>query len=126
MRETVTKINSDILCQLITEGMQDKKGINIVVLDLRQIRQAITDFFVICSGSSPNHIEAIADAVEDKVYKTCGELPWQREGKEQKEWILLDYVDVVVHVFRKERRDFYAIEDLWGDAPQQQIASDSD
>lgn len=109
-------ISSKELCQLVVKGMQEKKALDIVVMDLREIKNAITDFFVICTGNSDTQIDAIADSIEFEVYKLIAEHPWQREGKEAKEWILIDYVDVVAHVFRKDRREFYGLEQLWGDA----------
>jgi ribosome-associated protein len=109
-------ISSEQLCQLVVKGMQEKKALDVVVMDLREIKNAITDFFVICTGNSDTQIDAIADSVETEVYKLTNEHPWQREGKEAKEWILIDYVDVVAHVFRKDRREFYGLEQLWGDA----------
>jgi ribosome-associated protein len=109
-------ISSKELCQLVVKGMQEKKAVDLVVMDLREIKNAITDFFVICTGNSDTQIDAIADSVEFEVYKLIAEHPWQREGKEAKEWILIDYVDVVVHVFKKDRREFYGLEQLWGDA----------
>ena len=109
-------ISSEALCDFVIQGMQEKKGFDIVKLDLRKIPGTITDFFVICSGSSDTQIDAIAGSVDDEVSKGCKETPWHREGIQNKEWILLDYVDVVVHVFKKDRREFYDIESLWGDA----------
>ncbi len=109
-------ISSEQLCQLVVKGMQEKKAVDVVVMDLREIKNAITDFFVICTGNSDTQIDAIADSIEAEVYKLIGEHPWQREGKEAKEWILIDYVDVVAHVFKKDRREYYGLEQLWGDA----------
>jgi ribosome-associated protein len=109
-------LNSDQLSQIVVKGMQEKKGEDIVVMDLREIQNAVADFFVICSGNSDTHIDAIAESVDAEVYKTDKQNPWHREGYTNKTWILLDYVDVVVHVFDKNRRDFYQIESLWGDA----------
>jgi ribosome-associated protein len=110
------KISSEVLCDSIINGMQEKKGFDIIKMDLRKIQGAITDFFVICSGSSDTQIDAIAGSVDDEVFKSTKESPWHKEGIQNKEWILLDYVDVVVHVFKKDRREFYDIESLWGDA----------
>lgn len=109
-------ISSEQLCHLVVKGMQEKKAMDVVIMDLRKIKNAITDFFVICTGNSDTQIDAIADSVEAEVYKVTSEHPWQREGKEAKEWILIDYVDVVAHVFKKDRREFYGLEQLWGDA----------
>jgi ribosome-associated protein len=108
--------NSEQLSKAVAEGMAEKKGVDIVILDLRNSKGAITDFFVICSGNSDTHAEALMDSVEEQVHKALGEWPWHREGKEAREWILLDYVNVVAHIFKKERRAFYGLEDLWGDA----------
>jgi len=109
-------ISSEQLCHLVVKGMQEKKALDVVIMDLRDIKNAITDFFVICTGNSDTQIDAIGDSIEAEVYKVISEHPWQREGKEAKEWILIDYVDVVAHVFKKDRREFYGLEQLWGDA----------
>ena len=109
-------LNAEQLSQIVVKGMQEKKGEDIVVMDLRDIHNAVADFFVICSGNSDTHIDAIAESVDKEVYKVDGEDPWHREGYANKTWVLLDYVDVVVHVFNKDRREFYQIESLWGDA----------
>ena len=108
--------HSEKLSQLVVKGMQEKKATNIVVMDLRKVRNAVADFFVICSGSSDKQLDAIADSIDGEVYKTLKEDPWHTEGKNNKEWMLLDYSNVVVHIFKKERRSFYALEKLWGDA----------
>ena len=96
--------------------MLEKKASDVVVLDLRDIKHAVADYFVIGSGSSDTQIDAISEAIEEQVRKTSKEKPWKKEGFQNKEWILLDYVDVVAHVFVKEKREFYALEDLWADA----------
>lgn len=109
-------IDSVELSRVIVSGMQEKKALDIVVLDLRRLKNAIADFFVICSGSSDKQIDAIADSIDEQVYRELKENPWHTEGKNNKEWMLLDYISVVAHVFRKDRRDYYALEKLWGDA----------
>ncbi len=101
---------------LVVKGMLEKKARKVRVLDLREIKNAIADYFVICSGTSDTQIEAIADSLEEEVFNSSGQHPWQKEGKQFKEWILVDYVDVVAHVFNQAKREFYAIEELWGDA----------
>lgn len=111
-----SEVSSQSVCEMVVKGMQEKKAIDIVVLDLRSVKNAIADYFVICSGNSDTQIDAIADSVEDEVQKGVQQNPWHREGKMQKEWILIDYVDVVAHVFKKDRREFYRLEELWGDA----------
>ncbi len=120
-KRKITELSSNDLCQLVVKGMQEKKGIDVVIMDLREVKNAITDFFVICSGNSDTQVDAIADSVEEEVWKTINAHPWHREGKQYKEWVLIDYVDVVVHVFKKERREFYDLEQLWGDAVITQV-----
>jgi ribosome-associated protein len=115
--------NSEFLVDTIVKGMQERKAQDIVVLDLRKVKNAFTDFFVICSGTSDTQIDAIADSVDNEVYKATQENPVSKEGKTNKEWILLDYIDVVAHIFKKEKRDFYRLEELWGDAEIAEIAS---
>ncbi|MFN3588177.1 MAG: ribosome silencing factor [Spirosomataceae bacterium] len=110
------ELSSKELAEIIADGMLEKKGFDVVILDLRKIHKAITDFFVICSGSSDTQIDAIANSVDEAVHKAIQENPWHKEGQQNKEWILLDYVDVVVHIFKKDRREYYDIESLWGDA----------
>lgn len=112
---------SEKLSKIIVQGMQEKKAKDIVVMDLRKVKNAVADFFVICSGNSDTQIESIADSVDEQVYKHLHENPWHTEGKSNKEWMLLDYVNVVAHIFKKDRRDFYSIENLWGDAQIEQI-----
>jgi ribosome-associated protein len=115
-------ISSEKLSEVIVKGMQEKKAIDIVVMDLRKVKNAVADFFVICSGNSDKQLDAIADSVDEEVYKALKENPWHTEGKNNKEWMLLDYINVVAHVFRKDRREFYALERLWGDADITEIA----
>lgn len=114
--QKLQRISSDELSQLVIKGMQEKKASSIVVMNLKKVKNAVADYFIICSGNSDTQIDAIADSVEEEIYKLSQQNPWQREGRENKEWVLIDYVDVVAHVFRKDRRDFYALEELWGDA----------
>lgn len=100
----------------VVRGMQEKKGQDIVVMDLRHVKNAICDYFVLCSGNSDTQIDALSTSVEEEVYKASQQDPWHQEGKLNREWILLDYVDVVAHIFKKDRRIFYDLEQLWGDA----------
>lgn len=118
------KPESEKLSMTIARGMQEKKASNIVVMDLRKVKNAVADFFVLCSGNSDKQLDAIADSIDQEVYKTLRENPWYTEGKNNKEWILLDYINVVAHVFRKDRRQYYALEKLWGDAEITEIAED--
>ena len=103
---------TDLLLQAIVSGMQEKKAKQIKVLDLRKIPSAFADCFVVCHGGSDRQVEAIADSVEEVVRKKLKEKPWSVEGKERAEWVLMDYINVVVHVFVEEKRSFYAIEEL--------------
>ena len=106
----------DTLISLIIEGMEDIKGQNISLLDLRKIENTVCDYFIICDGNSNTQVNAIVNSVQKNVSKNIREKPYQIEGIENAEWILMDYVDVVVHVFQKHKREYYDIENLWGDA----------
>jgi len=108
--------DSEILCNAIVEGMQENKAKDIVVLDLRNIANAVTDFFVICSGESSTQVDGISSTVTRHTREELKEKPWHQEGKTNSEWILLDYVSVVAHIFYKDARHFYELEDLWSDA----------
>jgi ribosome-associated protein len=112
---------SEKLSQVIVKGMQEKKGTDIVVMDLRKVKNAVADFFVLCSGNSDKQLDAIADSIDQEVFKALKENPWHTEGKNNKEWMLLDYINVVAHVFKRDRRNYYALENLWGDADITQI-----
>ncbi|MEX0884542.1 MAG: ribosome silencing factor [Cyclobacteriaceae bacterium] len=109
-------MTAEELSKIIVKGMEEKKASDIVVMDLREINSSVTDFFVICSGSSDTQLEGISKSVEDEVSKSNKEKPWKSEGKTNRQWILMDYVNVVAHIFLKEKREFYQLEDLWGDA----------
>ena len=116
MKSTLVRQDSDSLADVVVRGMQEKKAVDIVVLNLKELKNAVADYFVICSASSDTQLDAIARSVEEEVEKLAGQNPWQTEGRTNGEWVLLDYVDVVVHVFLRDRRQFYALEELWGDA----------
>ncbi|MBU3659882.1 MAG: ribosome silencing factor [Flavobacteriales bacterium] len=116
MRKTKSITESELLCKTIVEGMQENKAKNIVVLDLRHLTSAVCDFFVICSGDSSTHVDGISNATSRFTRKVLQEKPWHIEGKNNSEWILLDYIDVVAHIFYKDARGFYQIEELWADA----------
>jgi ribosome-associated protein len=107
---------SEKLGKVIIKGMQEKKAMGIVLMDLRKVKNAVADFFIICSGNSDKQLDAIADSVDEEVVKSLDERPWHMEGRNNKEWVVLDYTNVVAHIFRRDRRDFYALEKLWGDA----------
>jgi len=112
---------SDILANIIIEGMREIKAKEIVSLDLRNIETSVCDFFIVCHGTSNTHASAIADSVIEETLKSIKEKPWQKEGLTNGDWILLDYGNVVAHIFQKETRDYYNIEKLWGDADIQLI-----
>lgn len=116
MRKQKDPEASEQLCKIIVEGMQEIKAKDIVVLDLRSLNSAVCDFFVICSGESSTQVDGIANMVARYTRKELKEKPWHIEGKSNSEWILLDYINVVGHVFYKDARSFYEIEELWADA----------
>ena len=110
------KTASEMLSEIIVEGILEKKGESIVKIDLRKMKNAIADFFIVCHGNSRAQVEAIADSVQMEVKKAVGQNVWKKEGFENAEWVLLDYFDVVVHIFQTDARKFYRLEDLWADA----------
>jgi ribosome-associated protein len=112
---------SGMLADIIVKGMQEKQGIDIVKLNLSGIPNSITDYFVICHGSSRSQVDALADSVMAEAKKAIGDFPRHKEGFENCEWILLDYFDVVVHIFQGEKREFYQLEKLWADAPRENV-----
>ena len=109
-------MTSEELSNLVVKGMEDRKAEEIVLMDLRDVKGAVTDYFVLCSGNSDTQIESIAESIEKEVNEATSENPWRKEGLTNKEWILIDYVNVVAHIFKKDKRQFYGLEDLWGDA----------
>ncbi len=123
MKKQKKAVSSDKLVKAIIHGMQEKKGKDIVSLDLSNVKNAICDYFVICHCDSDKHVFAVADSIDYEVEKKYGESPMHKEGLENAEWILLDYFNVVVHVFIKEKREFYRIEQLWADAKIETIES---
>jgi len=106
---------SSRILKVIIKAIQDRKGENIISLDLRKIPEAVSDFFIVCEASNTVQVKAIADWVEVEVKKELGELPYRHEGHSAAQWILVDYVNVVVHVFLSETRKFYRLEEMWGD-----------
>jgi ribosome-associated protein len=120
----LTRLNRNSkLLKVIINAIQDKKGEHVISLDLRKIPEAVADFFIVCEASSTVQVRAIADWVEVQVKKECGEPPYKHEGHTAAQWILVDYVNVVVHVFHSETRKFYKLEEMWGDgdAEEEQI-----
>ncbi len=112
------------LAQLAVEAAQSKKATNIVVMDMRNV-SGVADFFVICTGTSDLQVKAILEAVRMQIREYADERPWHTEGLESLQWVLIDYVDLVVHIFSEEKRDFYDLERLWGDAPKAEIPEDA-
>ena len=115
----------DFVLSQIVKGMQDKKAKKIISLDLSGIPNTVTHYFVICHAQSKQQVSALYDNVVEEVQKNCGVKPFHREGIENSEWILIDYFDVVVHVFLEDTRAFYHLEDLWADATLKEYASDN-
>jgi ribosome-associated protein len=113
--------STEQLVNAIVEGIQEKKGVNISILDMRKIDGSVCQFFVLCDGDSNTHVNAISDSIEDYVREKINDKPFHIEGKQNAEWILVDYVDVVVHVFQKSIRSFYNLEGLWADAKRTDI-----
>ena len=109
-------ISTDELISVIISGIEDVKGKNINILDLREIENTVCDYFIICEGTSNTQVNAIVNVVQKKVSKELKDNPWHVEGADNAEWVLLDYVNVAVHVFQKHTREYYDIESLWGDA----------
>jgi ribosome-associated protein len=120
-RSSVARLtrNSKIF-KTIIQAIQEKKGEKVISLDLRKIPEAVADFFIICEASSTTQVKAIADSIEEEVQKNCDELPYKHEGRQSLQWVLIDYVNVVVHVMLPENRRFYKLEDMWSDAPQEE------
>jgi ribosome-associated protein len=108
------------LFKTIISAIRQKKGENIVSLDLRKINEAVADFFIVCEASSNVQVRAIADAIETEVKKNTGELPYRHEGYQALQWVLIDYVNIVVHVFQPETRRFYKLEEMWNDGDHMQ------
>jgi ribosome-associated protein len=121
---TAKKIDpTKLFLDSVVKGIEEKKGQNIQIFDLRNTGHAVSDFFVICNADSGTQVDAIAYSVEHEVKIATGESPWKSEGFENREWILIDYVNVVVHVFQTPVREFYRLERLWADAQITEIPS---
>ena len=116
-KSTITRLTkSSKIFKAIINAIQEKKGENIISLDLRKIPEAVADFFIICEASNTTQLKAIADFIEVDVKDKCDEPPYKHEGKQAQQWILIDYVNVVVHVMLPEPRKFYRLEEMWSDA----------
>lgn len=117
-KSSVVRITrSSKIFKTIIHAIQEKKGENLVSLDLRKIPEAVADFFIICQASNTTQLRAIADFVETEVKEKCEEIAYKHEGRQGQQWILIDYVNVVVHVMLPEPRKFYQLEEMWSDAP---------
>jgi ribosome-associated protein len=118
---TATKLTrSSRLFKTIIKAIQEKKGENIVSLDLRKIHEAVADFFIICEASNPQQVRAIGEFVEEEVKKHCDEIAFKHEGYQALQWVLIDYVNIVVHVMLPEPRKFYQLEEMWSDAQREE------
>lgn len=116
-KKSVARLNRNSkIFKTIIKSIQDKKGEHIVSLDLRKIPEAVADFFIICEATNQPQVRAIADALEEEVRKKCGESPYHHEGKQALQWVLIDYVNIVVHIMMPENRKFYKLEEMWSDA----------
>ena len=116
MKKKSREVNTERLVEEIINGLREKKGKDIATLDLRNISASVTDFFVLCTGDSNTHVNSLAGSVEEEVRKAIKDKPWHIEGTTNGEWVLLDYVNVVVHIFLRETREHYNLEGLWADA----------
>ncbi|MEQ3691563.1 MAG: ribosome silencing factor [Flavobacterium sp.] len=114
--------NDDLLANII-KGIEDVKGADIDILDLREIDNTVCDYFIICNGNSNTQVNAITNSIQKVVSKELKDKPWHVEGSENGEWVLMDYVNIVVHIFQKHIREYYNIESLWGDAKITSIES---
>lgn len=120
-KSSATKLTkSSRLFKTIIKSIQEKKGENIVSLDLRKIHEAVADFFIICEASNPQQIRAIGEFVEEEVKKQCNEAAYKHEGYQALQWVLIDYVNIVVHVMLPEPRKFYQLEEMWSDAVREE------
>ncbi len=118
--------DSEELINAIIEGIQRKKGIDIIKIDLTKINHSECNFFIICHGNSTTQVDAIAHSVEDTVEEIIGDKAWQKDGYKNSIWILLDYANIMVHVFQKDAREFYDLENLWADATIETIKSENE
>ena len=110
------KVSADQLITEIVKGIEKVKGLKINILDLREIENTVCDYFIICEGNSNTQVNAISGSIQKSVSKAIKDKPWHVEGEANAEWILLDYINVVVHIFQRQIREYYDIESLWGDA----------
>jgi ribosome-associated protein len=116
-KNSITRLTkSSKIIKTIIATIHDKKGENVISLDLRKIPEAVADFFIVCEANNPTLLKAIADNIEHEVKEKCGELAYKHEGRQAQQWILIDYINVVIHVMLPETRKFYQLEEMWSDA----------
>jgi ribosome-associated protein len=116
-KSTITRLTKGSkIIKTIINAIHEKKGENVISLDLRKIPEAVADFFIICEANNPSLLKAIADEIEHEVKERCGESAYKHEGRQAQQWILIDYVNVVVHIMLPEPRKFYQLEEMWSDA----------
>jgi ribosome-associated protein len=123
IKSKIVKAGAEQLVDAVMHGMEEVKAHDIVVMDLRKVPNALSDFFVVCHGTSNTQVQAIADSVEKETHRLLQDEPAHTEGARNATWILMDYVNVIVHIFSKDARDFYALEDLWADASVRRIGN---
>lgn len=122
-KEHVSSIAVQVLAREAITAIQEKKGSDVVIMDMHEA-SGLADYFILCSGTSDIQVKAIAESVEKRLKLECQERPWHIEGAENRQWVLLDYVNLVVHIFIPERREFYDLERLWSDAPTERVGAD--
>jgi ribosome-associated protein len=117
-KNSLTRLSrSSKIFKSIVHAIHEKKGQNVVSLDLKKIPEAVADFFIICEATNPNQLKAIADSIEFEVKENLGEVAYKHEGRQGEQWVLIDFVDIVVHIMLPETRKFYQLEEMWSDAP---------
>lgn len=122
-KQRATRNPAHVLAAHAVDAMVDKKARDVTVMDMRQV-SGVADYFIIGTGDSDLQIKAVADAIRERIREQCAERPWHTEGTNSWQWVLLDYVDVVAHIFSAEKREFYSLERLWGDAPREEVAEE--
>lgn len=115
------KVEATELKDAVIEGLLENKGHNITEINLTKIEHAVCKYFVLCTGTSNTHVDSLSRSVEKYVQENLGQKVWRKEGLDNSQWVILDYVDVVVHIFQREYREFYGLEELWADAPHATI-----
>ncbi|TWP23853.1 ribosome silencing factor [Apibacter muscae] len=117
-----TEVDKEVLLNAIVQGIEDVKGYDITILNLTQLENRISDYFIVCTGSSNTQVSAISDSIERNVRTSLKEKPWHVEGKDNLQWVLMDYVSIAVHIFQPEFREYYDLESLWGDVEVKKIS----